>query len=239
MKCPHCGEELPEGFAYTPPTTPETADNDTDTTINKSIDSTIDDAVSSTDTAADADTTADTAAVQDADTTADTAADTSAAVQTVPDIPLIEYVQPQRKSKKPLIISVCAAAVIAAVAIGIGEAVSHHAAAQLKEDMVGTWQNYDSLMTTGTLKVTEDSMTYNESFGFMETNSFSYTYKAVASDKIKIDGNTYKVSLDKNNGTMTITPGLTGGSTEVWYAPAAIRPDGSGMDDDTENNGVL
>ncbi|MGN1116209.1 MAG: hypothetical protein ACI4TH_06560, partial [Candidatus Ornithomonoglobus sp.] len=114
------------------------------------------------------------------------------------------------------LIGLIAAVIVVIAGVFIGFSV--HGTASLKTKMTGTWASAGNIMTTGKLTVTEDTIAYSETFGFMEMNGQTAPYKAVSKDTIEIRGIKHKISFDSSNSTMTITPGITTNGTEVWYS---------------------
>ncbi|MGM9935959.1 MAG: hypothetical protein ACI38A_01310 [Candidatus Ornithomonoglobus sp.] len=200
MKCPHCGEELPEGFVYIPPK----HEDEINTQDAKLPEQPSEPVTDSTETIDD---------IQNP--------------VTEPAYPIAESVitdsltrftgtAPVKKQYNYRLIGLIAAVILVIVGVFVGFSV--HGTASLKAKMTGTWASAGNIMTTGKLTVTEDTIAYSETFGFMEMNGQTVPYKAVSKDTIEIQGIKHKVSFDSSNSTMTITPGITTNGTEVWYS---------------------
>lgn len=205
MKCPHCGEDLPEGFVYIPAkqedviNTQEIPSQDTETAEQSS------------------EPAADSTEIIDDIQSPPTEPAYPITESVIPDgLAPFTAVPPVKKQYNYRLIGLIAAviAVIAGVIIGFRV----HGTASLRTKMTGTWASAGSIMTTGKLTVTEDTIAYSETFGFMEMNGQTVPYKAVSKDTIEIQGIKHKVSFDSSDSTMTITPGITTNGTEVWYS---------------------
>lgn len=212
MKCPHCGAELPEGFIYIPPAAEE--ETNTDETDN----------FRETDIAA--------------------ASGALPAEESAPLAAAGQYFAPRTapyraEVKRLRIMGMAAAAVIVILGVIIG--LNMYGTSSLKSRMSGTWASAGS-MTTGKLTVTQDTIAYSETFGFVELNGQTAPYKAVSKDTIEIGGIKHRISFDSSYTTMTITPGITTNGPEIWYSTAAPNiqnQNSSAPEDGAPGDGVL
>ncbi len=205
MKCPHCGEELPEGFIYIPPKQED--DINTQEIPSQSAETPEQQAGTAAESAPPAENIHDPAAEPAY----------PIAESTVPPVLTPFTGETNVKSKYNYRIIGITAAVIVVIA-GVLTGLRVHGTSSLREKMTGTWASAGNIMTTGKLTVTEDTIAYSETFGFMEMNGQTATYKAVSKDTIEIQGINHKVSFDSSGSTMTITPGITTNGAEVWYS---------------------
>lgn len=214
MKCPHCGEELPEGYVYVPQENAE---------CNTIEDPALDDKKT-----VNTETTDDTVenGAPNIDETAESAENAAQANAESNEIPIPVYM-PELESRKSFnfhnrTVRIAAAAIAVAI-IGVGSAfgLSLHGKSELKDRLSGTWEASNSSLPAAsffsdtTIIFEDDSLTYSESLGMIEINSQTVRYSVVSSDTIKINDAKYKIEF-KGTNSMTISPGLSGSSSETW-----------------------
>lgn len=219
MKCPHCGEELPEGFVFIPP---EEHDEITRETVP-----------------------ANEEAVYPPSPADIIQTDLTVNESRINSELLAYYKENEEKKKKlPRIIASCAAAAAALIFIAV-LAVSL-INPKLKYDITGEWKGGDDFISSSTLTITDSTITISETFGFMEISNAAYTYSVKSSDTIEIQGRKFNVEV--SDGMLIITPGFNGSRQDVWYSSNTALPpdtsDGSDSENSTDNspnngNGML
>lgn len=201
MKCPHCGEDLPNGFVYIPPKHEDEIQPEQNTEASEQTSEPV------------------AEAEEPAKDMQSRQTESAHPITEAPSpdmlVKFTEAAAVKRQYNRRLIASIAAViVVIAGVFIGFRV----HGTSSLRSKITGTWASAGSLMTTGKLTITEDTISYSETFGFMEMNGQTMPYKAVSKDTIKIQGIKHKISFDSSSNTMTITPGITTNGSEVWYS---------------------
>lgn len=197
MKCPHCGEELPEGFIYIHRKQEEEAQNQIG--ISQDAENTEQLQEQASDITTSANALYPTAEPSMSEKLTPITGEATAKIQ---------------HNRRVAGIIAAAAIVIAGAFIGF----NIHGSSSLRAKMTGTWASAGNMMTTGKLTITEDTIAYSETFVFMEMNGQTVPYKAVSKDTIEIQGIKHKISFDASDSTMTITPGITTNGAEVWYS---------------------
>lgn len=209
MKCPHCGEDLPEGFVFIPPEEHEEVTQDT---------------VPANDDAIYPPSPADSVQT-----------DLTVNESRINSELLAYYKENEEKKKKlPRIIASCAAAAAAVILIAV-LAVSL-INPKLKYDITGEWRGGDDFISSSTLTITDSTITISETLGFMEISNAAYTYSVKSSDTIEIQGKKFNVAV--SDGVLIITPGFNGSRQDVWYS-SALPPDtseGSDSENSTDSN---
>lgn len=199
MKCPHCGEELPEGFSYTPPFPEE---NDSVPAEEKPLSDT------------NFDESSDNSNIEE--NTSSFSQETG--LQNIPVV--VTGFENKNHHKKLTVISVLivfAIVVVCSVSISIMQ----HSKNELRTKLIGSWNASNSAFsasgfsTDASLNIDENSITYNEYFGLFELNTVTKTYKVISSDTIAIDDNEYVITF-KGTNSMVITPGFSGAESDTW-----------------------
>lgn len=214
MKCPHCGEELPEGFVYIPPKQESTSDEQETVVIEHSMH--MPEPGSGTEANDDSVIPSHSLPMYPSDNNA---------------VPYLNTAN--RKTDNKYIILVAAAAIMIIALISAGLKI--HTSSLLHNKICGSWQSMN-LITEAQLTVTEDTISYSESFGFVQMNVQTVPYKVVSSDTIKIRGIKHKVTFDASQGIMTITPGIASNGSEVWYSRSARSDTGESNNTDDRSN---
>lgn len=233
MKCPHCGEELPEGYVFIPPEKPE----------NEQTSASEQD-VNNEGTGTEAVTKQENELITDEkqETAEPAHNELSLSADSVNEQLLAYYKQNEEKKKKlPRLAAVGAAAVaVVVIIISLVIALSHP---KLKYDIAGDWTSGNDFISSTKLTVTDSTITLRESFGFMEISNASYSYSVKSDDTIEIQGRSFNVNV--TNDMLIITPGLTGAQQDIWYSSGAAASADSGAEDnnadqsDGSSNGML
>lgn len=222
MKCPHCGEELPEGYIYVPSENPESKTKE-DSNLNKEENKA--DFTAGSVKTENKDSEADNCSY-DTENTAETTRNSKQYANESQEIPIPVYM-PELDNRKKLhfnsrTVKIGTAVIaIAIVACGVTLGISLHGKSELKDRLSGSWEASGSsfpsasLFSGAAITFDDESLTYSESLGMIEINSQTIEYKVVSSDTIEINDTKYKIEF-KGTNSMTITPGLSGTSSETW-----------------------
>ncbi len=214
MKCPYCGEELPEEYVYVPQENAEC--------------NTVEDAALDDKETANAETTDDTVEndTPNIDETSESAENDAQPSAESKEIPIPVYM-PELENGKSFnfhsrTVRIAAAAIAVAIIGGVSAlGISLHGRSELRDRLSGTWEAANSSLPAAsffsgtTITFEDDSLTYSESLGMIEINSQTVRYSIVSSDTIKINDAKYKIEF-KGTNSMTITPGFSGSSSETW-----------------------
>lgn len=217
MKCPHCGEELPEEYEYIPK-----EKNSFDSNENTPVDSN--------------QNTAENNESPGANSTG------SSIEHSLPVfIPELESNKGANLLNKRIAQIIACLLLFAVVICGIFIGFIHNSKADLREKLSGSWEVSNSSFPTSSLlagaSITfdKDSITYSESLGMFETNTATASYKIISSDVIEINGNRYEIVF-KGTNSMTITPGLTGNQSETWIKEQSYADE---QYDDNQSKGIV
>ena len=212
MKCPHCGEELPEGYIYIPPETANDAHApgkiDPDNMAAEDIQSSsgIEKIYAGNDTSE--------------NHTPDLEEEHELiSPEQISNDQIVIYGKKKKTSSK-LIIAVSASVVVLAVIIF---AVYSLLKPSLEYDIRGEWVSGDDFISSSTLTITDDMITISETFGFMEISNASYSYTVTSSDTIEIRGTEFNVSV--NGNALIISPGFNGDQQDIWYSGQPTEDD--------------
>lgn len=207
MKCPHCGEELPEGFVFIPSEENEEIIQESAPENEESSNPTSPAEISQTELI-----------------TNDNRINSE----------LLAYYQENEEKKKKLPRIIATFAAVAAVIILIVALIISFINPKLKYDIAGEWKGGDDFISSSTLTVTDNTITVSETFGFMEISNYTYTYSVKSSDTIEIQGRKFKVAV--SDGTLIITPGFNGSQQDVWYSSNTALPPDTNENSDSDNN---
>ncbi len=207
MKCPHCGEELPEGYIYIPPKPL----NDTDEPEKSDPDNIVADDIHSSDTEK-------TYVGNDTTENHDTN-DELIYPEHIRNDQMIIYGRKKKLSSKVIAAASAAVVVLAVVVFAVYSFIKP----SLEYDIRGEWVSGDDFISSSTLTITDDMITISETFGFMEISNASYSYTVTSSDTIEIRGIEFNVTV--NGNALIISPGFNGDQQDVWYSGQLTEDD--------------
>ena len=207
MKCPHCGEELPEGYIYIPPKPL----NDTDEPEKSDPDNIVADDIHSSDTEK-------TYVGNDTTENHDTN-DELIYPEHIRNDQMIIYGRKKKLSSKVIAAASAAVVVLAVVVFAVYSLLKP----SLEYDIRGEWVSGDDFISSSTLTITDDMITISETFGFMEISNASYSYTVTSSDTIEIRGTEFNVSV--NGNALIISPGFNGDQQDIWYSGQPTEDD--------------
>lgn len=214
MKCPHCGEDLPEEFIFIP-------HKGTENNTEGSSDTIIEDTKDSEET---------------------TQAESNNIVTAVSEVNnnaidnIFISCKPENKTNKKnlkkrvilLVLFIAASMLVVCLSISLINP-------KLKYDITGEWKSGDNFISSYTLTITDNTITISEAFGLMEISNATYTYSVESPDTIEIHGREFKVTTEDDK--LIITPGFTGSQQDIWYCTnKSFTPKDSYSDDETHSD---